>query len=71
MSSGQILTPYGTHVLNRDNATASLQQILDAVAAGRYRVNLDRAFPFGEIVVAHRYMEDNRASGKVVVTVEG
>ncbi len=71
MSSGQILTTYGTHVLNRDNATAPLQQILAAVAAGRYRVNLDRVFPFGEIVAAHRYMEENRATGKVVVTVEG
>jgi NADPH:quinone reductase-like Zn-dependent oxidoreductase len=39
------------------------------VAEGRYPSHLDRIFPFDQLVEAHRYMEDNRATGKVVVTV--
>jgi NADPH:quinone reductase-like Zn-dependent oxidoreductase len=38
-----------------------------AVEAGRYRVNLDRTFEMSEIADAHRYMEANRAAGKLVV----
>ena len=48
------------------NATA-LQRIVDEVEAGAYRPNLDRVFGLDEIVAAHHYMEDNRATGKVVV----
>jgi NADPH:quinone reductase-like Zn-dependent oxidoreductase len=47
-----------------------LQQIVDGVAAGRYRVSLDRVFHFDQIVEAHRYMEENRAKGKLVVLVD-
>ena len=70
LASGQFFTVYTTHVLNRDNASAPLQKILDGVAAGSYRVNLDRVFAFDQIVEAHHYMEDNRATGKVVVRVD-
>ena len=37
------------------------------VEAGRYRVNIDRTFEIDEIGDAHRYMEANRAVGKLVV----
>jgi NADPH:quinone reductase-like Zn-dependent oxidoreductase len=43
-----------------------MQDIVRAVEQGRYRANVDRTFPLDEIADAHRYMEDNRASGKVV-----
>jgi NADPH:quinone reductase-like Zn-dependent oxidoreductase len=39
------------------------------VAAGRHRPNVERVFEFGDVVAAHRFMEDNRGSGKLVVTV--
>jgi NADPH:quinone reductase-like Zn-dependent oxidoreductase len=32
-------------------------------------VSIDRVFRFDEIVEAHRYMEENRAKGKLVVVV--
>jgi NADPH:quinone reductase-like Zn-dependent oxidoreductase len=48
------------------NATV-LQRIIVEVEAGAYRPNLDRVFGLDEIVAAHHYMEDNRATGKVVV----
>lgn len=64
------LTTYGSgQAISSAISTPALQRIVDGVAAGRYRVNLDRVFPFEQIVDAHRYMEENRAVGKVVVTV--
>ena len=47
-----------------------LQRYIDDVTAGRISLNIDRVFQFSEIVKAHRYMEENRASGKLVVLAE-
>jgi NADPH2:quinone reductase len=58
---------FGSGVINRDSYGGIFQQIVQAVQDGRYRVNLDRVFPMSEIANAHRYMEENRAAGKVVV----
>jgi NADPH:quinone reductase-like Zn-dependent oxidoreductase len=44
----------------------TFQAIVDRVQDGRYRDILDRTFPLAEIADAHRYMEANRAAGKVV-----
>ena len=41
---------------------------MDEVGAGAYRPNVDRVFDLTEIVAAHRYMEDDAAAGKVVVS---
>ena len=46
-----------------------MQGIVEGVEQGRYRVNLDKAYSFDQIVEAHRYMEESRATGKLVVTV--
>lgn len=46
-----------------------LQRIVDEVEAGAYRPNLDRVFALDEIAAAHRYMENDQATGKVVVTL--
>ena len=40
------------------------------VAAGRQSALLDRTFAFEELVEAHRYMEANEATGKVVALVK-
>lgn len=63
------LTAFGSSQTMNTATPTVLQRIVDGVAAGRYKVNLDRAFPFEQIVAAHRYMEENRAVGKVVVTI--
>lgn len=52
--------------INVDSFGTIFQQIVDRVEDGRYRDVLDRTFPLAEIADAHRYMEDNRAAGKVV-----
>ena len=61
------LRRFGSSVINRDSYGKVFQEIVEAVQEGRFRLNLDRVFPMGEIADAHRYMEENRATGKVVV----
>ncbi len=63
------LTTFLSETLEAANATEALQRAVDGAAVGRYRVYVDRAFGFDEIVEAHRYMEVNRARGKLVVVV--
>jgi NADPH:quinone reductase-like Zn-dependent oxidoreductase len=64
------LTVYSSGKTSAEQSTAALQAIVDGVAAGRFRANLQRTFRFNEIVEAHRFMEANRASGKLVVVVD-
>ena len=58
---------FASGVIDRDGYTSVFQEIIDAVQRGRYTVNLDRVFAMADIAEAHRYMEANRAAGKVVV----
>jgi NADPH:quinone reductase-like Zn-dependent oxidoreductase len=44
-----------------------LQHVVREVEAGVYRPNVDRVFGLDDIVAAHRYMESNQATGKLVV----
>jgi NADPH:quinone reductase-like Zn-dependent oxidoreductase len=68
--SGVRLTSYASRVtIDAAHCTQVLQQIVDGVADGRYPTHLDRVFSFHQLVEAHRYMEDNRATGKVVVSM--
>ena len=65
------LTTYGSSTTSAARSTPALQEIVDGVASGRYRANLHRRFRFDEIVAAHRFMEEDRGSGKLVVVVGG
>lgn len=64
------LTVYHSGSTSAERSTAALQDIVDGVAAGRYRPNLHRRFRFDAIVEAHQVMEDSRGSGKLVVVVD-
>ena len=64
------LTTYTTHIVTAANSTAPLQRIVQDVEAGRLPLHRDRVFRFDRIAEAHRYMEENRATGKLVVTVD-
>jgi NADPH2:quinone reductase len=57
--------------VDASTSTSELQRVLDAASAGRYRVSTNRVFRLDEIVEAHRYMEANQATGKIVVKVSG
>jgi NADPH:quinone reductase len=65
------LTTYHSSTTSAERSTAALQEIVDGMAAGRYRPSVERAFRFDEIVAAHRFMEENGGSGKLVVVVDG
>ncbi|WP_067821276.1 zinc-binding dehydrogenase [Nocardia inohanensis] len=63
--SGTKLTAF--HSDNCKGDTAALQRVVDQVETGAYRPNLDRVFELTDIAAAHRYMEDNRAAGKLII----
>ncbi len=44
-----------------------LQDFIREIEEGRTAVRIGKVFPLAEIVEAHRWMEDNRAQGKIVV----
>ena len=64
------LTTYHSGTTSAERSTAALQEIVDGVAAGRYRPNLLRTFGFADIVAAHQFMEDNTSTGKLVVVIQ-
>lgn len=64
------LTAYTSDTLVGASARAALQHIVEGVEQKHYDAHIDRIFPFHQIVEAHRYMEENRATGKLVVSVD-
>jgi NADPH:quinone reductase-like Zn-dependent oxidoreductase len=65
--SGTRLTAFHSDDLKSSAGTILLQRIVQEVEAGVYRPNVDRVFGLDDIVAAHRYMESNQATGKLVV----
>ena len=53
----------------KDLSAELLQKFVDGVASGKNQIKIDRTFTIDEIAEAHRYMESNQASGKLVVLV--
>ena len=66
--TGVKLTSYAGEASNLSKD--SLQAFVDDVTSGRQTLTLDRIFKLEELPEAHRYMESNQASGKVVVVIE-
>jgi NADPH:quinone reductase-like Zn-dependent oxidoreductase len=46
-----------------------MQSIVDRSASGVYKNKPAARFDFEQIALAHKMMEENRACGKIVVTV--
>ncbi|MGY2062707.1 zinc-binding dehydrogenase, partial [Nocardia gipuzkoensis] len=65
--SGTRLTAFHSDNLKGGAGAPILRRIVREIESGLYRPNLDRVFALDDIVAAHRYMEDNRATGKLVV----
>lgn len=55
--SGTKLTAFHSDDLKGAAGARALQEIVDGVARGAYRANVDRVFRLDEIVAAHQYME--------------
>jgi NADPH:quinone reductase-like Zn-dependent oxidoreductase len=65
--SGTKLTAFHSDNLKGRAGATVLQRVVREVEAGVYRPNIDRVFDLDDIVAAHRYMENNEATGKLVV----
>ena len=65
--SGTRLTAFHSDNLKGSAGAAALRRVVREVEAGVYRPNVDRVFALDEIAAAHRCMEDNEATGKLVV----
>jgi NADPH:quinone reductase-like Zn-dependent oxidoreductase len=65
--SGTRLTAFHSDNLKGSAGATVLQRVVREVEAGVYRPNVDRVFGLDDIVAAHRHMENNDATGKVVV----
>lgn len=65
--SGTKLTAFHSDDAKGGAGATVLRRIVREVEAGVYRPNIDRVFGLDDIVAAHRYMENDQATGKVVV----
>ena len=65
--SGTRLTAFHSKDVAGAAGAEALRRIVREVGSGVYRANVDRVFPLDEIAAAHRYMEEDLATGKVVV----
>jgi NADPH:quinone reductase-like Zn-dependent oxidoreductase len=61
------LTAFHSDDLKGSAGATVLQRVVHEVEAGVYRPNVDRVFGLDDIVAAHRYMENDQATGKLVV----
>jgi NADPH:quinone reductase-like Zn-dependent oxidoreductase len=65
--SGTKLTAFHSDTLKGSAGRSVLQRVVHEVEAGVYRPNVDHVFGLDDIVVAHQHMENNQATGKLVV----
>jgi NADPH:quinone reductase-like Zn-dependent oxidoreductase len=65
--SGTKLTAFHSDTLTGSAGRTVLQRVVHEVEAGVYRPNVDRVLGLDDIVAAHRHMENNEATGKLVV----
>ena len=52
---------------SEDFMRTPLQELVDQIAGATLHVQIGKTFHLDEIVEAHRYMEENKAGGKIVV----
>jgi NADPH:quinone reductase-like Zn-dependent oxidoreductase len=67
--SGTRLTAFHSDTQKGSAGAAALQRVVDEVEVGSYRPNIDSIFGIEEIVAAHRHMESDEATGKLVVAL--
>lgn len=65
--SGTKLTAFHSDNVKGSAGTTALRRVIREVEGGVYRPNIDRVFCLDDIGAAHRYMENNEATGKLVV----
>jgi NADPH:quinone reductase-like Zn-dependent oxidoreductase len=70
LSKGLTIRAYTLFELSTDPVFPKAKQyIFDHLSSGAYKPLIDKTFPFGELVAAHRYLESNAQVGKIVVVL--
>ena len=65
--AGTRLTAFHSDEAKGSAGSTVLQRVIHEVEAGVFQPNVDRVFGLDDIVAAHRYMENNQATGKLVM----
>jgi NADPH:quinone reductase-like Zn-dependent oxidoreductase len=65
--SGTKLTAFHSDNVRGSAGTTVLQRVVHEVEVGTYRPNIDRVVGLDDITAAHRQMENNQATGKLVL----
>jgi NADPH:quinone reductase-like Zn-dependent oxidoreductase len=65
--SGTKLTAFHSDTVKGGAGVTVLQRVIHEVEADVHRPHIDRVVGLDDIVAAHRYMEDNEATGKLVM----
>lgn len=69
MPSSVKLTIYNSETIHSSHQSQVLQTIVNKTAAGIYQPNIHQVFKFEDLPEAHEMMEQNRAAGKLVISV--
>ena len=60
--------PYlGHYTSDRAELLERVNDVFNWIAAGKLKVRIDRTFPLAEVADAHRYLEDRKSKGKVLL----
>jgi NADPH:quinone reductase-like Zn-dependent oxidoreductase len=71
LEKGLTVRGYTLREINADPPAlaAGRKYVYDRLADGRFKVKIDKIFPFAQIVQAYQYLESNAQVGKIVITV--
>ncbi len=70
MNKGSIyLTrPYlGHHMADRPELLTRANDVFNWIATGKLKVRIDKTFPLADVAEAHRYLEDRKSKGKILL----
>lgn len=69
LPNGIKFTFHSTEKIETIKYTPILQEIINRVENGRYNPNIYKVFDFEDVIDAHKFMEQNKAIGKLVIKV--
>src|SRR5689334_13566551 len=60
--------PYlGHYVADRVELLSRANEVLNWIAAGELKVRIDKTFPLADVAEAHRYLQDRKSKGKILL----